>query len=80
MANWENFVELFNDWFVSLSARMQIYDKFIKLEQGEKLFMQYKEKLTTLSRYAHQLISIAKEKIYKFFSILKDLNRQLLVP
>ncbi|PKU70128.1 uncharacterized protein LOC110091889 isoform X2 [Dendrobium catenatum] len=80
LVNWEDFVKLFRQWFVPMSARIQMQDKFISLIQGDKSVMQYEAEFTTLSRYAPQLIATAEEKYCRFLSGLKDAIRQPLVP
>ncbi|PKU60731.1 hypothetical protein MA16_Dca028963 [Dendrobium catenatum] len=39
LVNWEDFVELFREWFISMLVRRQMQDKFIRLIQGDKLVM-----------------------------------------
>ncbi|PKU76331.1 hypothetical protein MA16_Dca025120 [Dendrobium catenatum] len=73
---WDDFTQIFRDWFVPLTVRRQMRDKFMRLVQGEKSVMQCEAEFTTLSRYAPQLLQMAEEKCYKFLSGLKDVIRQ----
>ncbi|KAL0919340.1 hypothetical protein M5K25_011428 [Dendrobium thyrsiflorum] len=77
---WGEFVKVFKDWFIPLSARRQMQDKFIRLVQGDQSIMQYEAEFTMLSRYASQLIPNAEEKCHRFLSGLKDIIRQPLIP
>ncbi|XP_028553180.1 uncharacterized protein LOC114580285, partial [Dendrobium catenatum] len=77
---WEDFVEVFRDWFVPLTARRQMQERFIRLVQGEKTVMQYEAEFTMLSRYAPQIIPNTEEKCQRFLAGLRDAIRQPLIP
>ncbi|XP_028547385.1 uncharacterized protein LOC114578401, partial [Dendrobium catenatum] len=77
---WEEFEQVFRDWYVPPSARQAMQENFINLKQGAKTVIQYEVEFTALSRYAPQLISTSKEKCYRFLKGLRDSLRQPLIP
>ncbi|XP_020690858.1 uncharacterized protein LOC110105623, partial [Dendrobium catenatum] len=77
---WEEFEQVFRDWYVPPSARQAMLESFVNLKQGAKTVIQYEAEFTALSRYAPQLISTSEEKCYRFLKGLRDSLRQPLIP
>ncbi|XP_020681782.1 uncharacterized protein LOC110099088, partial [Dendrobium catenatum] len=80
LITWDEFTEVFRDWFVPPSARQQMQETFLRLVQGSKTVMQYEAEFTALARYAPQLVSTSAERCYRFLRGLRDSLRQPLVP
>ncbi|KAI0491606.1 hypothetical protein KFK09_025866 [Dendrobium nobile] len=80
LITWEEFTEVFRDWFVPPSARQQMQETFLRLVQGSKTVMQYEAEFTALARYAPQLVSTSAERCYRFLRGLRDTLRQPLIP
>ncbi|PKU80152.1 hypothetical protein MA16_Dca021327 [Dendrobium catenatum] len=80
LITWEEFTEVFRDWFVPPSARQQMQESFLRLVQGSKTVMQYEAEFTALARYAPQLVSTSAERCYRFLRGLRDTLRQPLIP
>ncbi|PKU60379.1 hypothetical protein MA16_Dca018499 [Dendrobium catenatum] len=80
LITWEEFTEVFRDWFVPPSARQQMQENFLRLVQGSKTVMQYEAEFTALARYAPQLVSTSAERCYRFLRGLRDTLRQPLIP
>lgn len=78
--SWEQFSDIFREWFVPMSARQQMQESFLRLTQGSRSVMQYEAEFTALSRYAPQLISTPDEKCYRFLHGLRHDLRHPLVP
>ncbi|PKU59960.1 hypothetical protein MA16_Dca027688 [Dendrobium catenatum] len=77
---WNDFTQVFRDWFVPPSTRSQMQDKFMRLVQGDRSVMLFEAEFTTLARYAPQLVHTMEDKFHRFFAGLKDAIRQPLVP
>ncbi|XP_020683951.2 uncharacterized protein LOC110100682, partial [Dendrobium catenatum] len=77
---WEEFEQVFREWYVPPSARQAMQESFVNLKQGSKTVIQYEAEFTALSRYAPQLISTSEEKCYRFLKGLRDSLRQPLIP
>ncbi|PKU64931.1 hypothetical protein MA16_Dca004546 [Dendrobium catenatum] len=71
---------MFRDWYVPMTARRSMQDKFNRLVQGDGTIIEYEAEFTMLSRYASHLIPNTEEKFHRFLCGLRDSIRQPLVP
>ncbi|PKU86894.1 hypothetical protein MA16_Dca017322 [Dendrobium catenatum] len=77
---WDDFVNVFRDWFIPPSARLVLQDKFFNLTQGSKTVMQYEAEFTSLSCYAPHYVTTQEEKCHRFLRGLRDQLQLALAP
>ena len=63
---WSQFREAFYKKYFPDSVRWQKVGKFVRLEQGEMIVVQYKDKFIEFSRFSPQLIATEEKKTLKF--------------
>lgn len=77
---WDTFCEVFEQHFIPDSARAELVDRFLHLQQGSRSVSEYLAEFTQLSRYATCFIDTPEKKNRKFLSGLNPfLRRQLMV-
>ncbi|KAK8934086.1 hypothetical protein KSP39_PZI014533 [Platanthera zijinensis] len=79
MFTWNDFSTTLASWFVPLSKRRRLQEKYLRLIQGDRTVMIYERELTHLSRFAGTMQRGENEKCSRFVDGLRDSLRQSLM-